>query len=302
MATPRVPAPPVSAILAVAMLTAGIVYPVTGAALHQTTPITIAAVRAIGGGILLTLALPLLGSRLPRSRRLWAIAALIGFGNTTLTLVGISEGTARAGPAVASVLLTSAPLFVAVLGRLLLAERISRLRLTGLVVGFSGVLAVVLSDPGDVAHGSALVTGFVLAVVGALGWAAAGLAMRAVSMRDPGLDVAGLTAAQFLCGGVPLLLVLPFEGGSTQWAEPSLLAALAFLTIGGQVLVYLGFNVALGHWPSTRVYAWGFLVPAVAVAIEAVRGNLPTGLGVTGIVLVIIGVALVNHPRAEAAG
>jgi drug/metabolite transporter (DMT)-like permease len=203
---------------------------------------------------------------------------------------------------VASVLLNSSPFFVALLGRVVLAERISRLRLTGLVIGFAGVLAVVLSDPGDVASGSALVTGFVLAVVGALGWAAAGLAMRAVSMRDPQLDVAGLTAAQFLCGGVPLLLLLPFEDGSTQWGEPSLLAALAFLTLGGQVLVYLAFNVALGRWPSTRVYAWTFLVPAVAVVIEAVRGNLPTALGVAGIVLVIIGVAIVNHPRAEAAG
>ena len=293
---------PVPVILGVAMLAAGVVYPVTGAALHHTTPITIAAVRAIGGGILLALALPLLGSRLPRTRRLWTVAALIGFGNTTLTLVGISEGTSRAGPAVASVLLNSSPFFVALLGRAVLAERISRLRVAGLVVGFAGVLAVVLSDPGDVAHGSALVTGFVLAVAGALGWAAAGLAMRAVSMRDPGLDVAGLTAAQFLCGGVPLLLLVPFEGGSTQWREPSLLAALAFLTVGGQVLVYLGFNVALGRWPSTRVYAWTFLVPAVAVLIEAVRGNLPTLLGVAGIVVVIAGVAIVNHPRAEAAG
>ena len=199
-------------ILGVAMVTAGVVYPVTGAALHHTTPITIAAVRAIGGGILLTLALPLLGSRLPRTRRLWVIAALIGFGNTTLTLLGISEGTSRAGPAVASVLLNTSPFFVAVLGRVVLAERINRLRLTGLVIGFAGVLAVVVSDPGDVASGSALVTGFVFALVGALGWAAAGLAMRAVSMRDRLLDVAGLTAAQFLCGSVPLVPAAAVRG------------------------------------------------------------------------------------------
>ena len=292
---------PVAAILGVSMLVAGIVYPVTGSALDHTTPITIAAVRAIGGGVLLTLALPLLGSRLPRSRRLWTVAALIGFGNTTLTLVGISEGTSRAGAAVASVLLNTAPFFVAILGRIVLAERLSQLRLAGLVVGFAGVLAVVLSDPGDVAHGWALATGIVLALVGALGWAAAGLGMRWVSLREPELDVPGMTAAQFLCGGVPLLVLLPFEEGTTEWHDASLWAALAFLVIGGQVLVYLGFNVALGRWPSTKVYAWTFLVPAVAVAIEAVRGTLPTALGVVGIVLVIVGVAIVNHPRAELA-
>lgn len=42
------------------------------------------------------------------------------------------------------------------------------------------------------------------------------------------------------------------------------------------MLVYLGFNAALSRWPSTRVYAWTFLVPAVAVAIQAIRGAVPT--------------------------
>ena len=97
-------------------------------------------------------------------------------------------------------------------------------------------------------------------------------------------------------------MLLPFEEGTTSGASRRCWAALAFLVIGGQVLVYLAFNVALGRWPSTRVYAWTFLVPAVAVVIEAVRGNLPTALGVAGIMLVILGVAIVNHPRAEAAG
>ena len=70
--------------------------------------------------------------------------------------------------------------------------------------------------------------------------------------------------------------------------------------MGGQVLVYLGFNAALSQWPSTRVYAWTFLVPAVAVVVDAFVGKLP-GFGATvGVVIVIAGVAIVNHPRAEA--
>ncbi len=290
---------PVSVTLGIVMLIAGLGYPVTASALRETTPITVAAVRALGGGILLTLALPLLGSRLPRTRRLWLLAALIGFGNTTLTLVGISEATSRAGAAVAAVLLNTAPFFVALLGRMLLAERINALRAVGLVVGFTGVLAVVLSDPGDVATGSDLAIGFVLALLGALGWACGGLGMRALALRDAHLDIAGLTAAQFLCGGVALLALLPFEGGTTEWRDGSLAAALAFLVIGGQVIVYVGFNAALGSWPATRVYAWTFLVPAVAVVYEAARGNLPGGLAVAGIALVITGVAIVNHPRAD---
>ena len=86
--------------------------------------------------------------------------------------MAISEGTSRAGAAVAAVLLNSSPFFVAVLGRLFLNERISPLRAIGLVVGFAGVLLVVLSDPGDVAEGTDLAIGFALALIGAVAWAA----------------------------------------------------------------------------------------------------------------------------------
>jgi hypothetical protein len=44
----------VSLILGVSMTAAGIVYPVTSAALHHTSPIIIAALRALVGGAFLT--------------------------------------------------------------------------------------------------------------------------------------------------------------------------------------------------------------------------------------------------------
>jgi drug/metabolite transporter (DMT)-like permease len=290
---------PVSGILLVSMVAAGVVYPVTDSALRHTSPIMIATLRALVGGALLTAILPLMGSRLPRSRRLWVWAAAIGFGNTTLTQVGISVGTARAGAAVAAVLLNSSPFFVALIARFGLGEPITRVRAAGLVIGFAGVLLVVFSDPGNIAHGSQLAIGFTLALLGALGWAGGGLGMRVLTQREPDLDIPGITAAQFLAGGIPLIPLVLLSGGSTDWGRASLDAQLAYLIIGGQVLVYLGFNAALGRWPATRVYAWTFLVPAVAVAIEAVQGALP-GVGATiGVAIVILGVAIVNLPSAE---
>jgi drug/metabolite transporter (DMT)-like permease len=291
----------VSLILAVSMVAAGIVYPVTDSALHHTSPIMIATLRALVGGVALTVMLPLMGSRLPRTRRLWLWALAIGLGNTTLTQVGISVGTDRAGAAVAAVLANSAPFFVAVIARFALAERITRLRAAGLVIGFGGVLLVVFADPGNIAHGSRLAIGLGLALLGALGWAGGGLAMRVLAEREPDLDIAGITAAQFLAGAIPLIPLVLLAGGHTDWGRPVLLAQLAYLILGGQVVVYVGFNAALSRWPSTRVYAWTFLVPAVAVLIQAVRGSLPGVAAMIGIVLVILGVAIVNLPRAEGA-
>src|SRR3954453_19335601 len=146
--------PPVWLSLGGSMVLAGAVYPVTAFAHDSTTPIMIAALRATLGGPPLARALPLVGSRLPRSRRLWRWAFLIGLGNTTITQVAISVATDRAGAAVASVLLNTSPFIVAIAGRLWLAERISRLRAVGLTVGFAGVVAIVLADPGDVRGGA----------------------------------------------------------------------------------------------------------------------------------------------------
>jgi drug/metabolite transporter (DMT)-like permease len=201
---------------------------------------------------------------------------------------------------VAAVLANSAPFFVAVIARFALDEPITRLRALGLVVGFGGVVLVVFSDPGNVAHGSRLAVGMALALLGALGWADGGLAMRVLTQREPDLDIAGSTAAQFLAGAIPLIPLALVAGGSTDWGRPALEAQLIYLIIGGQLLVYLGFNAALSRWLSARVYAWTFLVPAVAVLIDSVRGQLPGAATTLGVMIVIVGVAIVNHPRAEA--
>ena len=80
----------------------------------------------------------------------------------------------------------------------------------------------------------------------------------------------------------------------TDWSSPELWASLAFLVIGGTVVTYIGFYFALRHWTSARVFSWTFLVPAVAVGIEAAQGNLPGAGATTGMVVVILGVALVT--------
>jgi drug/metabolite transporter (DMT)-like permease len=126
--------------------------------------------------------------------------------------------------------------------------------------------------------------------------------MRYLSVRDAGFDVWGATTAQFFCGGVLLIPYLAATGGfgGTDWSSPKLWASLVFLVLGAQIVTYVGFYLALAQWSSARVFAWTFLVPVVAVVIEAVQGNLPGALATAGLAIVITGVAMVTHPRAEA--
>jgi drug/metabolite transporter (DMT)-like permease len=286
----------------VSVVFAGIAYPVTSAALEFTSPALIATVRALAGGLLMLPVLHMVGARLPATRSGWWWAIAIGAGNVTLTLAGIAEGTRLAGAAVASVLLNSAPFFAAVFARVLLGERLTRLRVTGLVTGFAGILVIVATEPSG-SGGTHVLEGVVVCLAGALGWAAAGLGMRYLSVRDAHFDVWGATTAQFFCGGVLLIPYLIASGGAhaTDWSSPKLWASLVFLVIGAQVITYVGFYLALAQWTSARVFAWTFLAPAVAVIVEALQGNLPSTLTTIGLAIVIVGVATVTHPRAEAA-
>ena len=282
----------VAAMLGVAVAFAGAAYPVTAAALRFTSASVITTSRALVGGLLMLPVLRIVGSSLPRTTNGWTWAAAISVGNVVLTLAGIAEGTRLAGAAIASVLLNSAPFFAAVFAWLLLGEQLTRRHVAGLVVGFAGILLIVGSPSGS---GSDVKAGIAICLAGAIGWAAAGLAMRYLSTREPDFDVYGATTAQFLAGGILLIpYLLTTRPTPTDWSSPELWASLVFLIVGAQVVTYVGFYAALRWWSSARVFSWTFLAPAVAVAIEAAQGNLPGSAATIGLVVVIAGVGLVT--------
>ncbi len=291
---------PVPLLLLCTMVFWGAAFSVTEVALRHTTPAFTAFSRGAFGFLVMLPFLKMFGARLPRTLRLWAFAAVMGLGGTTLSLAGLAEGTNRAGPAIAAVLLNTAPFWVAVIGRLALGERVTALRAFGLVLGFAGVLTIILA--GNSSSGKDVVVGAVLALLGALGYGTAGLLVRYLSLTGEEFDMIGITAAQFLCGAVLLVPYLFLSGdlGGSDWSSGDLWLAIAFIVVGAQVLAYLMFYSALMRWPSSRVYPWAFLAPVVAIVIEAFRGSLPGALSTLGMAIVVLGIVVVNLPAAEA--
>ena len=294
---------PVPVLLGVTMLFWGAAFSVTDVALDYTTPGVVACLRALLGAAVLMVLLPLLGGRLPRSRWLWGWAAVAGAGAVTLSLMGLSEGTSRAGPAVAAVLLNSAPFFVAIIGRLALDERITALRTLGLVVGLRRRRADHPLRPRR--RGLRLRARHRLRADADRGRRATPAAAWPCATSTCASRTSTWSASPWRsssaagCCSIPYAL---FSGdpGATDWGSVDLWWSLAFLALGAQVAAFICFMLALGRWPGSRVYAWTFLAPVVAVVIEALRGNLPGALTTLGILVVIAGVAIVNLPRAEA--
>jgi drug/metabolite transporter (DMT)-like permease len=291
---------PVPVLLLVTMIFWGAAFSVTEVALRHTTPAFTAFSRGALGFLVMLPFLRLFGARLPRTWRLWGFAALMGLGGTALSLVGLAEGTVRAGPAVAAVLLNTAPFFVAVIARLTLDERITALRVLGLAVGFAGVLVIIFA--GGSSSGSDVVVGSILTLVGAIGYGCAGLLVRYLVLSGEPFDLLGIMAAQFLCGGILLLpyLLLSGDVGASDWDSPELWWSIAFIVVGAQVVAFLTFYTALARWPGSRVYPWAFLAPVIAIVIEAFRGNLPGAWSTAGMAVVVAGIVIVSLPAAEA--
>jgi len=293
---------PVPILLAITMFFWGAAFNATDIAFDYADAGMITFLRAASATVILLVLLPLLGGRIPRSRGIWGFAVLVGLGATALSLSGLGLGTQYAGPAVAAVLLNSAPFFAVLMARISLKERVTLLRGLGLVIGFAGVVVIVLSNPSDTGTGGEFIFGVVAVMVGAIGYAAASVIVRYMSVREIETDLWGFTFAQFLCGTVFILPFMLFTGDpwGTDWGAPGFWGSIAFLGIGAQLVAYVCFFVALARWPSGRVMAWSFLPPVVAGVIELLRGNVPGAVTLLGMAITVIGVAVVNHPKAEA--
>src|SRR3954468_12788953 len=118
-----------------------------GIATDHAPGLVVAGIRTAASALVLLALLPFLRSRLPRGRDA-LFAALTGVLMVTLFYYFLTDGTARAGAANASVLSNSTPFWVLLFGSIFFAERITRVGLVGLVTGFVGVVVMVSSQLG----------------------------------------------------------------------------------------------------------------------------------------------------------
>ena len=173
--------------------------------LLHAPPFTVLAMRffaatLIAGGIALAL-----GQPLPRTREAWRQIVVLGLYQNALYLGLFFAAMSRIPAGLASIVASALPLIVAVLAAAILRERVGGLKAAGLLVGFAGVVFVMVDrvtggvDP----LGVALVVGGVLA-----------LAFATITVRrgDFGTGLLMVVACQMAVGGIACLLVaLLFE-------------------------------------------------------------------------------------------
>ncbi|MGE5140181.1 MAG: DMT family transporter [Rudaea sp.] len=226
--------------------------------------------------------------------------ALLGFLGITFHQWLQVNGLLTAQATTTAWIVTTTPVFIALLSALFLQERLGWLRASGIALAAAGVsLVVTRGDLAALALGEFGEPGDILILISAVNWAVftvlsrRGLAVHAASLMM--LYVMGLgwlfTSIPFFAGpGLADIARLDLEG----WI------AIAFLGIFCSGLAYIFWYDALQRLPASQVGAFLYLEPLVTMVVAAVvLSEHLTLAAALGGATIILGVWLVSRPSAE---
>jgi drug/metabolite transporter (DMT)-like permease len=221
-------------------------------------------------------------------------ALLLGGG---MGAVAWGEQTIPSG--IAALLIAMMPVWVAVLGRVFLGERLPGLALAGITVGLAGVAILVGGpDPGDRLDPA----GVVALIISPICWSAGSLyaAHRVPHSSRPLVA----TAMQMLCGAAVLAIaaIVTGEPGRlrVELISTSSIVALAYLTVIGSLLAFSTYVWLLRVAPLPLIATYAYVNPVVAVILGAlVLGETltPTKLVAGGVI--VFAVALIITARGR---
>lgn len=196
----------------------------------------------------------------------------------------------------ASIIASSMPLMVAFAGWVILKDKLSRIGLVGMGLGFSGVILIMGSRLG----GGVDPLGVVLCVIAAIALTVATLSMRNASSGGNLMMVVGL---QMLVGSAVLAVVaLLFEDVHVTFTWP-LVGAFIYTTLApGLLATWIWFSL-VARIGAVRAATFHFLNPFFGVAVAAVV--LGESLGMTdviGVIIITVGILAVQLSKQNPTG
>ncbi|GFZ89478.1 ABC transporter permease [Elstera cyanobacteriorum] len=261
-------------------------------AVAELPPFTIVLCRVGGGALILAVAVRAMGLSLPRDAGLWGSFFVIALLSNVIPFSLIVYGQKQVGAGLASILNATTPLFALIVTHFMTEdEKLTRLRLAGVVGGFLGVTIMLGPSAVDGLSGPLLAQAAILGAAFAYGWAV--WYGRRLRKLNPILAALGqLTAAT--------LVMLPLTAVADQpWtlALPSLptlgsLAGLAALSTALAYVLYFRLLARVGAGNSSLVT---FLIPPSALLMGILfLGERLTLWQVAGMLGIGFGLALVD--------
>lgn len=221
--------------------------------------------------------------------------ALLGSFNTAIPFTLFAFATLRLPAGFSSVLNATVPLFGAIVGLIWLRQRLGARQSLGLVIGFAGVVVLVLGK----AHPGATVFGGdgVAIAAGLSASLLYGIAAHYTKRHFAGVPPLVIATGTQLASSLMLLPLALYYWPATR---PSLRAFLCALTLGLVCtgLAYLLYFRLLAHVGPTRSMTVTYLIPVFGMIWGALFLSERITLSmIVGCAIILLGIASVTTPR-----
>ena len=283
----------------IAFVTVCIVWGTTYLGIHvalETVPVLlVAGLRWMFACVVMSALMLATGRGLPKPR-LWGPLALLGF---LMNIVGngfVVYAQQFVASGLTAVLIATTPFWSALIERLLPnGERFSKRSLSGLALGFSGIVVLVwpeLTNGG--AGGRQFVIGVIAIQLACVGWVVGTSYARRHELGD---NPFRSTALQMVFSGIMLLIAATAHG---DWAQlsftPRTIAAMLYLSVAGSLIAYSAYIYAIQHLPLQLVSLYAYINPMIAVGLGTLLLNEPLSTRViVAAVLVFAGTWIVGR-------
>jgi drug/metabolite transporter (DMT)-like permease len=254
-------------------------------ALRDLAPSTLILARMISGAVTLAVYVVLAGHDLGSMRPYVRPLALLGAINTAIPFFLIAWGQQYIDSGLASIFNASAPLFTALFAlgydR---SQRVTGLRLAGILVGFAGVVLLVGFE---LSGGERAVVGGLAVVAAAAFYGIGGLY---AGRRFNGLPPSLVAYGALLWSSLFVAPVGLAQATTPGWEAILAVVYLGVLATGVAYLLYFGLIAGAG---ASKAVLVTYLVPAMALGYGAVfLDEEVTAVVLAGLALVLAGVAL----------
>lgn len=270
----------------------GVNFTVVKTALHEMTPMAFNALRFAGASVLTLFLAWLIEHDLTIPRRDWGLVLLLSvIGNLVYQILFIN-GLARTRASNTSLILSTSPIFVALVSTITKAEKLSSRNWAGILLSFLGIFLLLTGSQNGLAIDRRTLQGNLLVLCATISWATYTVFLKRLLQRHSVLKA----TAWIMAATTPLLILAALPDLLTQdWHAISYGSWLGLfyssvLAIG---IGYVIWNIGVQRVGSVRTAVYSYVTPVISVMVAWIfLGENMHALQALGAVGIFLGVWL----------